>query len=644
MAITRTKHTNTDVRYDYAIDGIPFFSAASSDIPYQRDTADWLRDSLDVTAARGEQSLSGWWYRSQSSFHLGAGLTYFDPMTTDDIEVGYRFADSMGVDIWTPGKVTLLRDTSSVLTIDSGDDNPCLAMYEIGGPGSPLETYESGVLASSGGTLYKVKADGTHVTVDYGADTESDDTPDIFSLVVSGPKYYVASNAGIFSGSLYEWINDSTPGTAYYEFDVSDEQYSKRMAWIKDRFIASVRNRVYELTIDDDTDPETLPDPLFEHPLKGFQWSGFASGPDCIYMSGYRGHQSTIYATTLETTEAGATPTLSVPYVVVDMPQDEMVLSMVSYMGTYLVLGTTLGVRVCIIGSDGQVTLGPLSIESDNHVNALTASGKYIYAGGSYKDSKTGLYRLDLSNPVDAQRLLFPWARDIAYSDSDEIESVAEIGATGRMAFATAAGDVVFGSASTLVTSGYLTTGKIRFNTWEKKVPQYLKVATGKASGGTIQPAWVDEADTAHNLTSISASTTVFDTDMDAADGEAHQWWSYKFTLSKSGSNSPVLCGYQVKANPNAVKPRSIRVALMCSLTENPPYGRKVTRSTWDRITDIESRERSGELVWFQDFGTGEERLVVVDRVQFIQSYIPEQPAERADPSGVLVVTLRTVT
>jgi hypothetical protein len=101
--------TNTDVAYDVAVGGLPFISAINDARPYIRQTAPFRKEQFDNQQQPGEQSLTGWWIRSQMSFHSGTGIKFYDPATTD--EVGqYRFADSKGVDVWTKGQVTLLKD------------------------------------------------------------------------------------------------------------------------------------------------------------------------------------------------------------------------------------------------------------------------------------------------------------------------------------------------------------------------------------------------------------------------------------------------------------------------------------------------------------------------------------------------------
>lgn len=100
--------SNTDVAYDVAIGGIPFIYAINDARPYIRQTAPFRKDQFDNASEPGEQSLAGWWVRSQSSFHSGTGINFYDPLTNDE-NGRYRFADCKGVNVWTKGKVTLLN-------------------------------------------------------------------------------------------------------------------------------------------------------------------------------------------------------------------------------------------------------------------------------------------------------------------------------------------------------------------------------------------------------------------------------------------------------------------------------------------------------------------------------------------------------
>jgi hypothetical protein len=55
----------------------------------------------------GEQSLTGWWLRSQSSFHFGQGIKFYEP--AQDESLRFQFTESKGLDVWTKGQATLLK-------------------------------------------------------------------------------------------------------------------------------------------------------------------------------------------------------------------------------------------------------------------------------------------------------------------------------------------------------------------------------------------------------------------------------------------------------------------------------------------------------------------------------------------------------
>ena len=112
---TTPLYTNTSNIYDIAIGGQPFLLGASDKYPYQRQTATYRKQQFDNTKEVGEQSFEGWWLRSQSSFHNGAGINYLDPYVSENVQ--YRFYDSEGVDVWTPGQATLLKNVSTAHVI-----------------------------------------------------------------------------------------------------------------------------------------------------------------------------------------------------------------------------------------------------------------------------------------------------------------------------------------------------------------------------------------------------------------------------------------------------------------------------------------------------------------------------------------------
>ena len=121
---TGTIWQNTGIQYDFAIAGIPFLAAINDTRPYERATAPFRKQQFDSQRDPGEQSLTGWWLRSQSSFHAGEGITFYDPLanpySTTIASNSYRIADAYGVDIWEPGQVSLLRSVTQLHDVTAG--------------------------------------------------------------------------------------------------------------------------------------------------------------------------------------------------------------------------------------------------------------------------------------------------------------------------------------------------------------------------------------------------------------------------------------------------------------------------------------------------------------------------------------------
>jgi len=126
-------YSSTSEAYDVAFAGLPFFVAASDDSPYRRVTAQYRKQQYDQTREAGEQSLTGWWLRSQSSFHLGQGIKYFEP--AQDESLRFQYTESKGLNVWTKGQATLIND------VDVGH-NTTNTIQDNGKPGQYLRSIE----------------------------------------------------------------------------------------------------------------------------------------------------------------------------------------------------------------------------------------------------------------------------------------------------------------------------------------------------------------------------------------------------------------------------------------------------------------------------------------------------------------------
>jgi flagellar hook protein FlgE len=99
---------NNDITYDIAFNGQGFFDASNPQNPYRRQTAQYKKDQNDNSAEPGEQTLTGWWLRSQSSFHFGAGIDFYEPSQEQSYvqnqTIRFRYKNSEGVNVWEPAR------------------------------------------------------------------------------------------------------------------------------------------------------------------------------------------------------------------------------------------------------------------------------------------------------------------------------------------------------------------------------------------------------------------------------------------------------------------------------------------------------------------------------------------------------------
>jgi hypothetical protein len=113
-----TNYSATGEAYDVAIAGLPFFLLNSDDAPYRRVTAQYRKQQIDQSREPGEQTLTGWWLRSQSSFHYGQGIKFFEPIQDESLR--FQYTSSKGVDVWTKGQATLLKSVDNQHIITGG--------------------------------------------------------------------------------------------------------------------------------------------------------------------------------------------------------------------------------------------------------------------------------------------------------------------------------------------------------------------------------------------------------------------------------------------------------------------------------------------------------------------------------------------
>jgi hypothetical protein len=644
---TGTIWQNTGIAYDCAIAGIPFFLGIKDERPYERATAPFRKEQFDSQTNPGEQSLTGWWLRSQNSFHTGKGITFYDPLSnpyaTTISTNSYRFADSQGVDVFEEGQVTLLKtvvNTHQTTGPIVGTDHQHVNQHVR----SIQWSSTNGVLLHDEFHIDKIAANGTV-------------TPFVAYVGGTDEKVYAVCDDGVFA----YWVTNKVQGGAnkihMYKKALTDNtttipspmfsgtgvviQYAT-MEFIKDRIVLCVNNSVYELT----TVATTLPTPIFTNQNTNYHYTTIAASGPAIYTAGHSGIYSTIQKYTLETT--GAMPTLTSPVVAAELPAGEIVEKLYYYLG-YMCIGTNKGIRVATVNDqDGSLTYGPLIVETSQPVYDFAGRDRFIWAASGIGALDGGLIRVDLGTEIDSLR--FAYANDLQIQQSTEhyTTGVAFLGATNRLTFTTAYkvtdGAIYLESPTELVTNGYLTTGYIRYNTLEHKHFKRL-VGLGNFDYGSMSLQTLDFDGVVYDVNSYDAAIGNPESTITQPSGPQDAI-ALRFVLFRDATDTtkgPQFKGYQLKALPANPRNRIIKVPLMNFDIETDKYNTTVGYEgrAFDRLAALETAESNGDIVSWQDFRTGETQQVLIEQVLFNSSTPPDK--KLTGFGGIISLTIRTV-
>ena len=617
-----TSYSSTSEAYDVAFAGLPFFLAASDDTPYRRVTAQYRKQQIDQTREAGEQTLTGWWLRSQSSFHLGAGIKYFEP--AQDESLRFQFTESKGVDVFTNGQVTLLNDTASFY---SGSDPGQLIGLNDGTDDCIIFTDGTAIKkqASSAGSPTTITQAGTPST--------------IFSLTTDGSNYYFINGTRVHRGSV-----GAVPADAEIYTAASTTRATIR--FVKQRLILAKENVLYELDANA-TASAVLPTALYTHPNPNWVWSSISEGPQAIYVAGYdpNGTSSSVFKITLDLANANALgfPELNVPSVVIDLPDGESINDFDVYLGLYAVLATSAGFRVGIVDNTGDIQYGPLLFK-DAPCKGIAFKDNFAFIS-TLIEGEAGLIRTDLSTTVVSNSLIFPWAWDlIAAGTGTSATDVAFFGNSDRLVFSTVSDDIWAESTTSLVESGYIQTGYIRYNTLEPKIfkllfPRFI------STNGSLSLQSIDSAGNTYNIGTYAQGATITESGIPYP-ASAQEYLGFKFTFNRSSTNillGPTFNGYQIKSLVATPRQRLIQYPVFCYDHESDKFGVEVGYEgfAFSRMQQIETVENLGDTIVVQDFRTGESYIGLIEEMDFIN----RTPTDKrfSGFGGTLLVTIRSV-
>lgn len=599
-----------DPSWDIWVGNLPFLLAASEERKYVRETVPIRRDRIDQAREPGESSLdSNLWLRSQTSWHNGMGQVVAEPLEESAEVARFKFHDSHGIDPWTAGELNLL---------------PAMAEHTAGGGSATDGTLRCctstniGVM-TAGTTGVKLHTSSDSSPVTYGASTGA-------TLITASDDYWMAyASPNIVYGRL------DTPG----ESSMTAVTGGTALAWCKDRLWFGAGAALYEVT--------TLGTfPAAFHTFRSGSILDIASGAGGVYVMVRVGQTTIIYVIT-----AQDNGTLNPPREVAQLPAGERGVFMTSYLGSYVIIGTTKGVRVadCTGGSGNELVVGPLTIEDDSGtiVDAV-GLGRFVYTTGQSFDGAVwhiGMYRIDLSRQLSGSPAApgrYAYARDMwspvpgsAYSLAvwdDQVWGV--FGPTSGTA------SLVYPTSSP-VTSAWITSGQVTYSTSERKA--WLSMVADIDGTGSVTVE-VDSGWGFHAVTQ-SAVALPFDgnVDIDATAHPASGSLEWRLTLT----GSPVVASVGLRATPSPRRTRYYRIPLSCFDSETDRNSVPVGYDgfAYDRLAALEALEQAGGLLTVTDTRTGEVIRAQVERITFESVTPPSRIAENV--GGFVTLTLMSV-
>lgn len=615
--------------YDVSIGGIPFTANWSADVPLNRESAQMQKNQFDTAPAAGEQTLDFWWLRSQTSWHGGAGQEWFEPAQEEDDKFArVRFDSSFNLDVWTHGQFTRLPDTRldvpftetpiAVLVCDAADNSYVAVAHGSTLSGRRLQGVESSFTYNWGGTNA------------------------IVSACTDGLNYYVTDGTTIYTGRL-----DDPTGTGTPAWTISESGADVKLGWSKQRLVACVNNVVYEVT---ETANAASPPPLatvrYTHPSIDWRWGAFGDGPSGVLIAGSSGSVSSIYQFGLADTNP---PVMGGATIIATMPTGEYVTSLTAYIGSFLGIGTSAGVRVGAFNPYwGSLQYGPVSYKSSSPVLSVTGKSNYLYAAVTDGvENESGLVRLDLGMQIDSFGRI-AWANDLVTDTAGTTGNcthVAPVQWGTRMVFAVEGSGLWIERVPDHVTvgrPGWLRTSKVRYTTIEPKFFRFLSVR-GITEPGLLEVFATFTGDSEAEVLNWPNMAAPTDFKLSEAPRE---WAQLRLQISGDPDRDLTVNSWRIKSVPAIQRQEMMAIPVNILDAEQDRNGNRIGHAGWgrERFLALKRIENSGveTTVSFDNGdGTSDSYRCYIDKVQFQQS---TNPKKASTFGGLAVITVRTIT
>lgn len=563
---------------------------------FVRETLEMRKASQDQGGTTGQQSLTdaGLWHRSQIDWTLGAGQPHFDRPNSSD----RRFLKSKGVDPWTAGELSLLNEVEVIGT--SGQTNMFMLsvngiLYVCNGPSLHMMTNPLAAtpIWSPGASLAAgargITTDGAHV--------------------------YVITDVGV-----YRTLIGSNSPALWSSFQGGVIAYSNG------RLLAANGGHLVEIDAAGVAGGDDVLD--YTHPNASFQWTAIAGAPNAIYCSGHAGDKSEVYAVLPNTNTGG----LRVP-VFADATPDGETLHALAHYGSFMVYGTSKGVRCAQISGNAALIHGP-AIEIPGGVHCFEPQGESIwFEWSNYDQTSTGLGRLGLGELTEP--LVPAYASDLMLSGQGRVVSICTI---GDKRFFTVGGVGTLRQADTLVAAGTLDGGEIAWSTFAMKSAAAMDLRHAPLAGRVVAST-LDEAGITQDAGASEGVSTLGPQGPFLLSGVHGEALHPLVRLERADTtHGPTLRRWTLSAVVRPKRQDRYTLPIILASTAKDVDNVEYHYDTEREMRFLKSIEATGQLVQLQ-IG-GDTRRVQIDRI--VQTEVDDWNDARTDFEGTVFVIVIT--
>lgn len=662
---------STDL-YDYALGGVPFLSATSDVRPDVEKSVPQRKQQFDNYKDPGEYSLNQWWLRSQTSFVGGAGIIYQDPDTQGQPK-NIRFNRSVGIDPFSdPDNILLLHEMQSLTNI-SGDPNDGVAkvlgtINQLPGDTSPQDR----MWVAKGKTVLLTNCDVStlnaygNVTLTTSSASQGiiSDITEIGNTAVTPQEYYLyvfVKDSTVANAGIWKIKAASGAMTATRVYQPPAIQANITMNKARGLLAFAQANAFYML------DPyagasTALPGTPNAVVPKDQIITAITDGPDGVYVSANSSTQGYIYKTTFDPT-TGVVNGLTLTAI---MPVGERINYINAYVNTYMAISTTVGIRVgTFTGTGIQYSTNILPVP----VTGLNAGPEGSSGFGRSVFYGTRAYITELGTPqhdgdfglvaVDLATLITDTAVNSTFNAYSTWTFFAGTPGSTWSVAVTASGRTVFTSNTnstaklflesgfSYMQTGYLDTGRCRFNTIEPKLFKFLSIKTPTPLEGEVSISLLDSGGGTTPYVTYGPTFVPGVDDISTPTPTGPQnWIALRFTLRRGAiafNKTAKVDAWQIKALPGTIKQRMITRQFLCFNSEKDKSGQLIQGDTQslDKLTAVRQMCQRGDTVTLQDLVNNVADQVIVDDYQFTMTASPGPNGENY--GGYLTVMLRTV-